>query len=177
MAIATIADIIRTHGAERPDAIAVEVDDRSVTFGELDRRSSQVANALAAAGVTKGDRVASIDKNGVEFFEVTFGLAKIGAVNVAVNWRLAPAEMLQIIDDAKSKVVLVAPEFYEHVEKIEGELAPGAHDRRSWRAPTLGRLRGMARGAAGHGPGGHVRRRSTSPSSSTRRARPGCPRA
>jgi long-chain acyl-CoA synthetase len=123
MAIATIADLIRTHGAERPDAIAVEVDDRSVTFGDLDRRSSQVANALLRAGVQRGDRVASIDKNGVEFFEVTFGLAKVGAVNVAVNWRLAPAEMLQIIDDAKAEVVLVAPEFYEHVEKIEGDLA------------------------------------------------------
>ena len=122
MAIATIADIIRTHGAERPDDIAVEVEDRSVTFGELDRRSNQVANALTASGVTKGDRVAFIDKNSLAFFEVTFGLAKIGAVNVAVNWRLAPAEMLQIIEDAKAEVVLVSPEFYGHVEKIEDQL-------------------------------------------------------
>jgi long-chain acyl-CoA synthetase len=126
MAITTIADIIRTHGAERPDALAVECGDRAVSFGELDRRSSQVANALAAAGVGAGDRVASIDKNGLEFFELTFGLAKLGAVNVAVNWRLAPAEMLQIIDDAKAEVVLVGPDFFEHVEKIEAEL-PRVH--------------------------------------------------
>ena len=36
------------------------------------------------------DRVAFIDKNGLEWFEVIFGLAKLGAVNVSVNWRLAP---------------------------------------------------------------------------------------
>ena len=122
MGIETIADIIRTHGAERPDAVAIEVGDRAATFGELHARSSQVANALAAAGVGSGDRVASIDKNSLEYFEITFGLAKLGAVNVAVNWRLAPPEMRQIIDDAQAEVVLVAPEFYEHVEKIEGEL-------------------------------------------------------
>jgi len=123
MAIETIADIIRTHGAERPDAVAVEVGERAATFGELDRRSSQLANALSAAGVEPGHRVASIDKNSMEFFEITFGLAKIGAVNVAVNWRLAPPEMRQIIDDAQAPVLFVAPEFYEHVEKIEGDLA------------------------------------------------------
>ena len=51
MTIATIADVIRTHGAARPDAPALEMDGRSLTFGELDRRSSQVAQALRAAGV------------------------------------------------------------------------------------------------------------------------------
>ncbi|MGV3760441.1 MAG: long-chain-fatty-acid--CoA ligase [Actinomycetota bacterium] len=123
MGIETIADIIRTHGAERPDAVAVEVGERSATFGELDRRSSQLANALAAAGVQAGHRVASIDKSSMEFFEITFGTAKVGAVNVAVNWRLAPPEIRQIVDDAQAPVLLVAPEFYEAVEKIEGDLA------------------------------------------------------
>ena len=58
-----------------------------------------MAHALAAAGVGAGDRVAFIDKNGLEYFEVTFGLAKLGAVGVAVNWRLAPPEIATIIDD------------------------------------------------------------------------------
>ena len=95
-----VADIVRVHGAERPDAIALHVGDRTITFAELDARSSQVANAFQAAGVISGDRVAFIEKNGAEFFEVVYGLAKLGAVNVAVNWRLAPPEMLHIIEDA-----------------------------------------------------------------------------
>ncbi|HEX6236352.1 MAG TPA: long-chain-fatty-acid--CoA ligase [Acidimicrobiales bacterium] len=136
MTIAAIADIIRTHGAERPDAPALEIDGRSITFGELDRRSSQAAQALRASGVRAGDRVAFIDKNGAEWFDVTFGLAKIGAVNVSVNWRLAPPEMAQIIDDAQAEVVIVGPEFTSHIEKVENDLsrvgtivAIGGHDR------------------------------------------------
>ncbi|HEX5946309.1 MAG TPA: long-chain-fatty-acid--CoA ligase [Acidimicrobiales bacterium] len=136
MTIATIADIIRSHAAERPDAVALQVDGGAITFAELDARSNRAANALRAAGVGPGDRVAFIDKNGAEWFDVTFGLAKIGAVNVSVNWRLAPAEMAQIIDDAQARVVVVGPDFAQHVEKIEDTLervetviAIGGHDR------------------------------------------------
>jgi long-chain acyl-CoA synthetase len=136
MTIAAISEIIRTYGETRPDAVALDVDGGSITFGELDRRSSQAAQALRAAGVGAGDRVAFIDKNGAEWFVVAFGLAKLGAVNVAVNWRLAPAEMAQIIDDAQAQVVIVGPDFLEHVEKIEGGLervhtivAIGGHER------------------------------------------------
>src|SRR6476620_8628029 len=134
--IASLADIIRVHGAERPDAIALHVGDRTITFAELDARSSQVANAFQAAGVISADRVAFIEKNGAEFFEVTYGLAKLGAVNVAVNWRLAPPEMLQIIEDAGAEVIVVGSEFFGHIEAIEDRLtkvrtivAVGAHDR------------------------------------------------
>ena len=47
-----------------------------------------------------GDRVAFLDRNGIEYFEVFFGCALLGAVSVAVNWRLAPAEMAAIVEDA-----------------------------------------------------------------------------
>jgi long-chain acyl-CoA synthetase len=136
MTISTIADIVRTHAAERPDAPALEVGGRSITFGELDRRSNQAAQALRAAGVGPGDRVAFIDKNGLEWFDVTFGLAKLGAVNVSVNWRLAPAEVATIIGDASAEVVVVGREHVGHVEQIEAGLdgvrtivAIGGHER------------------------------------------------
>ena len=122
MSISSIGGIIRTHGAERPDHPALEFDGRTITFGELDQRSSQAAQALKAAGVGNQHRVAFIDKNGPEFFEVTFGLSKLNAVNVAVNWRLAPAEMAQIIEDSQVEVVIVGADFVPHVEKIEDEL-------------------------------------------------------
>jgi long-chain acyl-CoA synthetase len=136
LAITSVAEIVRTHAAERPDAPALEVDGRSVSFAELDQRSSQVAQALQAAGVQRGDRVAFIDKNGLPWFEFAFGAAKLGAVNVSVNWRLAPVEMAQIITDAQAEVVIVGPEFLGHIEKVEGDLAKvhtivaiGGHDR------------------------------------------------
>jgi long-chain acyl-CoA synthetase len=132
----TIADVVRNHAAARPDAPALLFEGRTLTFGELDRRSSQVAQALRAAGVATGDRVAFVDKNGIEWYEVTFGLAKLGAVNVSVNGRLAAPEMATIIDDAAAEVVIVGPDFVGHVEQIEADLpsvrtivAIGDHDR------------------------------------------------
>jgi long-chain acyl-CoA synthetase len=118
----TIADVVRNHAAARPDAPALLFEGRTVTFGELDRRSSQVAQALRALGVSAGDRVAFVDKNGLEWYEVTFGLAKLGAVSVSVNWRLAPPEMAAIIEDAGAEVVIVGPDFVGHVEQVEGDL-------------------------------------------------------
>jgi long-chain acyl-CoA synthetase len=134
--IKSLADIVRVHGKDRGDQPAIEFEGRTITFAELDQRSSQVAQALQAAGVGAQDRVAFIDKNGPEFFEVTFGLAKLNAVNVSVNWRLAPPEMAQIIEDAQAAVVIVGPDFHGHIEKVESELggvqtivAIGGHDR------------------------------------------------
>ena len=73
MTLSTIAEIVRTHGRERPDRPALEVGERTVTFGELDRRSNQVAaRAAPPPGSAPEDRVAFIDKNGPEWFEVTF---------------------------------------------------------------------------------------------------------
>lgn len=132
--IATVADIARVFGAERPDATALIAGERTATFAELDARSNRVAQALRAAGVAFGDRVAFIEKNGIEFFEVACALSKLGAVVVPVNWRLAPPEMLHIIDDSGARVVIVGTEFFGHVEAIEDRLtatlvAVGAHPR------------------------------------------------
>jgi long-chain acyl-CoA synthetase len=123
MTATSIAGIIRAHGRGRPQHPALEFEGRTITFGDLQERSSRLANALADLGVAAGDRVAFLDKNGVEYFEVTFALAKLNAVTVAVNWRLAPAEIAQIIDDARAKVVVVGAEFMQHIEKTEAELA------------------------------------------------------
>jgi long-chain acyl-CoA synthetase len=136
MGIDSIGDIIRTQGTERAEGTALEYEGRSITFGELDRRSSQVANALRSVGVGAQDCVAFVDKNGPEYFEVAFGIAKLNAINVGVNWRLAPGEMLHIINDAQAKVLVVGPEFVSHIESIEGDLSTvttivvlGRHDR------------------------------------------------
>jgi long-chain acyl-CoA synthetase len=134
--IATIADIVRVHAARHPDAAALVVDERTITFAELDARSSQAAQAFRAAGVGFGDRVAYIEKNGAEFFDVVCGLAKLGAVGVPVNWRLAPPEMLHIIEDAQARIVVVGSEFFGHLEAVEDRLTSvdaivtiGVHDR------------------------------------------------
>src|SRR3954447_18265132 len=118
----SLADIVRTTGTPQADNIAIEFEGRSVTYGELDRRSSQVANALLAAGVQEQTCVGFLDKNCVEYFEVAFGIGKINAINVGVNWRLTPSEMLHIIEDSQVTVLVIGQDFVSHIEAIESQL-------------------------------------------------------
>jgi long-chain acyl-CoA synthetase len=96
--------------------------DRAVTWAEMAARAARVAQGLRAAGLRPQDRVAFLDKNGVEYFEVLFGGGMANVVNVAVNWRLAPAEMRYIIDDARARVLFVGSEFLPHLAEIEPTL-------------------------------------------------------
>lgn len=108
---ATLSGLIRDLGAARPAAPAVSTGGQTVTFGRLDERSSRVAQALLQAGVGPQDRIAVLDKNAPTFYEVTFGAAKVGAVTVGLNFRLATPEIAAIVADARPRVVVVAPEF------------------------------------------------------------------
>src|SRR5436309_2322395 len=118
----SIAGTIRERAAECPDATAITFQGRPITYGELDARSSRVAQGLRAAGVGERDRVAFLDKNCPEYFDTLFGGAKLNAVDVAVNWRLAPPEISYTVNDAQAKVLFVGEEFVPAVDAIEDQL-------------------------------------------------------
>jgi len=122
MGIETVSDIIRVHGRGRADRTALVQGDRRVTWGELHERSCRVAQALAASGVGHQDRIAFLDKNGIEHFEVFFGAALLDAVCVDVNWRLAPPEVEYIVNDAEAKVLVVGHEFLPVLDAIAPDL-------------------------------------------------------
>ena len=84
--MATLADVPRYQASIRPDKVALEFEGRETTFGEFDRHTSQVARALIAEGLKKGDHIAYLGKNSDHFFELFFGAAKAGVI-------LAPARM------------------------------------------------------------------------------------
>jgi long-chain acyl-CoA synthetase len=133
--IATVADIVRVHGVGRSEQTALIEGDRTRTWGELLERSSQMAQALSADGVGPEDRVAFLDKNGIEHFEVFFGAALLNAVCVDVNWRLAAPEVEYIVNDADAKVLVVGPDFVPVVDAIRDNLTTvtrilviGGHD-------------------------------------------------
>ncbi len=85
--------MLRCWATDIPDAPMLTEGSTTLTWGEVYDRARRVSRALSTAGVVAGDRVAFLDRNGIEYFEVFFGCALLGAVSVAVNWRLAPAEM------------------------------------------------------------------------------------
>src|SRR5689334_18842601 len=100
----TLAGMLHEHAQEHPESIAFNDSSRSCTFGDLDTRSSRIADALVAAGVEPGDRVALLMKNDVRFFEVLFACSKADAIAVGLNWRLKTRELDGILADANPKV-------------------------------------------------------------------------
>src|ERR1044071_7617414 len=91
--ILVLADITRSHAATSPGSVAMVFQGRETSYEAFDRRASKVANGIIEEGVRPQARVAVLDKNSDQFFEVMFGSAKANTVFVAVNWRLAPPEM------------------------------------------------------------------------------------
>jgi long-chain acyl-CoA synthetase len=122
MGITTVADILRTHAADRPDETCLVEGPRTRTWAELFDRSTRVAQAMQAAGVGVQDRVAFLDKNCIEHFEVFYGAALLNAVCVDVNWRLAPPEVAYILNDAQAKVLVVGQELAPVLDAIADEL-------------------------------------------------------
>lgn len=121
-AVDSVAAIVRAHAAARPDRTALVMGEDHRTWAGLAARAAQVANALRAAGVGPQDRVAYCERNGLEYFDVTYGASMANAVVVALNWRLAPPEMQAVLDDAGAKVLIVGPEFFDHVASFADRL-------------------------------------------------------
>jgi long-chain acyl-CoA synthetase len=118
----TVAGIIRDQAAARGEKVAIVFGERRISYRELDQRSNRVARALLAAGVQPKDHVAFIDMNGPEYFEVLFGCAKVNAINVGVNWRLAPGEMAYTVNDAEAKALFVGPDFQAAIDQVRADL-------------------------------------------------------
>jgi acyl-CoA synthetase (AMP-forming)/AMP-acid ligase II len=121
-AMNVVADIPRYHARTRPDYAAMIYEGRVTTYRELDRRTSQVANGLIAAGLKPQARVAFLDKNSDRFFDIYLGTAKSNTVLVGVNWRLAPPEIAYVINDAKAEALFVGQEYLPTIAKIRDQL-------------------------------------------------------
>lgn len=109
----SLADIPRHHGRVTPDNTALIDPLGKKSWRELDEVSSRIGSALVAAGVRPRQHVGFLGKNSSYYFELLFGANKAGAALVPLNWRLAPAELGQIIADAQCPLIFVDREFAE----------------------------------------------------------------
>ncbi|MEO1137631.1 MAG: AMP-binding protein [Pseudomonadota bacterium] len=94
------ADLIREQASRQPDRVGLIFEGKQFTYAQMNARANRAAQAFLAMGVAPGDRIAWLARNLATFWDALFGAAKIGAVMTPINWRLAPAEVLQIIEDA-----------------------------------------------------------------------------
>nr|MCS5549732.1 AMP-binding protein [SAR86 cluster bacterium] len=103
------------HANVRPNKIAIRdlSVNKELTYSELDIRSNKLAEWLQKNGVGKGDRVAILSHNCAEFFELEFACAKIGAIELPLNWRLTKPELEYILNDSSPCVLVYEAAFLD----------------------------------------------------------------
>jgi O-succinylbenzoic acid--CoA ligase len=92
--------------ARRPHGLALICGEERLGYAELDARVGEAAGGLRALGIEKGDRVAMVLGNSIEFVVVLFSVARLGAVSVPLNIRHTLAENSHVIKDCAAKVVV-----------------------------------------------------------------------
>jgi len=115
--ISGIPAMARFWSRTTPDKAALITTDRVVTYAQLDDRSNRIANTLAAVGIPPGSHIGYLGKNSAEFFEIWIGVNTAGCAFTPLNWRCAPAELLEVVQDAKMPLIFAGRDFTELAER------------------------------------------------------------
>src|SRR3989442_15155250 len=107
----TLGDLLDEAARARPDADAVIVRDQRLTYGALLARADELARALLAVGVRKGDRVAVLLPNRPEWLVAAFAIGKVGAITVGVSTFSAPREIAWTIEHCRPAVIITMEAF------------------------------------------------------------------
>ncbi len=116
------------HADRRPSHPAITATDHQWDYATLVAKSHAIAQLLAEMGIAAGDRVGVLGLNSAAHFAVILGASRIGAVTVSVNFRLAPAELAFILDDAGIDALFVTDNSIDEV--ITATMAAREHSTR-----------------------------------------------
>ncbi len=120
-----IFDVPAKRAEIGPERIALEdiVTGDRVNYGELNLRVGRTAALLKGLGVMSGDRVALLCRNRIEFFELLFACARLGAILVPLNWRMPVGEIAPLLADSGAGVLIHGR---EDKEVAQGIASPGS---------------------------------------------------
>jgi fatty-acyl-CoA synthase len=117
-----IGEFLTKRSFLTPDREGLVCEKVRRTYKELNERANRLANAMKALGVGYGDRVGLLALNEPEFYDLYFGLGKIGAILVPVNYRLAGPEIQFILADCETKVFVFGQEYKDSVDSIRKDI-------------------------------------------------------
>ena len=95
---------------------------REITWAVFNERANRFANALISRGIGKGNKVAILLMNCIEWLPIYFGVLKTGAIAVPLNFRYASDEIKYTFDLSEADILLFGPEFIGRVEAIADEI-------------------------------------------------------
>ena len=107
----TFDDIIDSFARVNPKKIVASDDNRNLSYSNLESNGNNLADFLNKQKVNKGDRVAFLSHNRIEFAEILYATSKLGAIILPINFRLSKEEIFDIIKDAKPKFFLYEKSF------------------------------------------------------------------
>lgn len=143
---------IEAHAAERPDKCAILFAGERLGYGDLGRAVGRIARHLCdAEGIAHGERVAYLGTNAPDMLALLFACARIGAILVPLNWRLAPPELAHALADSGARLLYHHPDFAATVAEIAGGIATRPVD--PARGGLIAQTAGGASLAAGSGAG------------------------
>ncbi len=118
-----LSDLIERNAAFTPDKPATVFEGEILSYAALRARIELTARTLKAEfGVSRGDRVAILSLNRPDYLVLLYACARLGAMLVPLNWRLAVAEQLFIVSDASVKVLVLEQAFAEILAELEKRL-------------------------------------------------------
>lgn len=109
-----------------PDREALVCEDVRFTWSEYNARTNRFCHAARRLGIGNGDRVGLLALNEPEYLYMFYGLGKIGAILVPVNYRLAGPEMQYILSDSDVKAFVFGPEYVDIVDSFRHDI-PAEH--------------------------------------------------
>ncbi|MBB1493005.1 MULTISPECIES: class I adenylate-forming enzyme family protein [unclassified Paracoccus (in: a-proteobacteria)] len=118
----TLGGLLDAQARMAPDRLGARDLERALTFGQWNARARRLANALTGLGLVKGDRVAVLAYNRLEWAEIYAACAKAGLIAVPINFRLAPIEIRFIIEDAGAACVVAEDSLYGMIEEVRSDL-------------------------------------------------------
>jgi fatty-acyl-CoA synthase len=122
-----LSDLIDRNAAFTPDKAAIRFEGRTLSYAALAGRIADAARALKSRlGVGRGDRVAILAANHSDYLVLLYACARLGAMLVPLNWRLAPPEQVFILSDASVKALVVEESFAVVIEPLTQAL-PDVH--------------------------------------------------
>jgi len=98
---------------------------REITWGVFDEKANRFANALISRGIGKGDKVAILMMNCLEWLPIYFGILKTGALAVPLNFRYSSDEIAYCMNLAEVDALVFGPEFIGRMEEIAEEVSVG----------------------------------------------------
>ena len=115
-------EMLSVHARLAPNRLGTRDLERSMTFAQWNDRSCRLSNALLGLGLAKGDRVAILAYNCVEWSEIFAATAKAGLVVLPINFRLVGKEIEFIVNNAEAAAFIVQDELAGAVEEIRSAL-------------------------------------------------------